>query len=213
MTLTKEMGTKSGEIWMIALQAGAVDDLHVNSELGTTVVEDQDTDGAAARLEGLGKTAVEVGLVNDGETLLDVAGLGHGDDVAVLDVEDTVLLEDRAEHGLDNDAGSRVADGRGLLVQLLGEQVDTEVAVLAGGGAGRDADDLARAALQHQEVTEADVVAGDSDGVGEVRGRRSGSGSVTVDVDIDVVVVLMATGMGDPVAELVKALAEGVVVA
>lgn len=145
-----------------------MDDLHVDSELGATIVEDQDTDGATTRLERLGETTVEVGLVNDGEALLDIAGLGHGDDVAVLDVEDTVLLEDRAEHGLDNDAGGRVADGGGLLVQLLGEEVDTEVAVLSGGGAGRDADDLARAALQHQEVAHADVVAGDGDGVGQV---------------------------------------------
>jgi len=192
-----------------------VDDLHVNGELSTTVVEDQNADGATARLESLGKASVEVGLVNDGKTLLDVAGLGHGDNVAILDVQDAVLLEDRAEHGLDNDAGSGVGDEGGLLVQLLGEEVDTEVAVLASSRAGADADDLARAALQHQEVAEADVVAGDGDSVGEVlrASNRGRAGSVTVDVDVHVGVVLMAAGVGDPVTELVKALAEGVVVA
>jgi hypothetical protein len=66
---------------------------------------------------------------------------------AVLEIKDTVLLEDRAEHGLDNNAGSRVGDERRLLVELLGEEVDTEVAVLASRSRNRDLDDLARAAL------------------------------------------------------------------
>merc|ERR1712000_557941 len=105
------------------LQAGAVDDLHVDSELAATVVEDEDTDGAATGLESLAETGIEVGLVNDGETLLDVASLGHGDDLALLHVEDAVLLEDRAEHGLDDNTGGGVGDERGLLVQLLGEEV------------------------------------------------------------------------------------------
>lgn len=38
--------------------------------------------------------------------------------------------------------------------------------MLAGLGGGRDANDLARAALKDQEITDADVVAWDSDGVG-----------------------------------------------
>lgn len=53
-----------------------------------------------------------------------------------------------------------------LLVQLLGEQVDTQVAVLAGRGGGRDADDLAWVALQHQDIADPDVVARDRDCVG-----------------------------------------------
>lgn len=138
-----------------------MDDLHLNSELMAAVVEDQDTDAAAAGLESLLQTRPQVGLVNDLEALLDVAGLGHGGDVAVSHVEDAVLLEDGAEHGLDNNAGGRVGDEGGLLVQLLGEEVNTKVAVLASGGRGRDADDLAWSALEHQEVTQADVVAGD----------------------------------------------------
>lgn len=191
-----------------------MDDLHVNGELSATIVEDQDADGATARLESLGKASVKVGLVDDGETLLDVAGLGHGDNVAILDVEDAVLLEDRAEHGLDDNTGGGVGDEGGLLVQLLGEEVDTEIAVLASSRAGADADDLARAALQHQEVAEADVVAGNGDSVGEVLSTtsRGRAGTVTVDIDVHVGVVLMAAGVGDPVTELVEALAEGVVV-
>lgn len=193
-----------------------MDDLHVDSELLAVVVEDKDAEAATARLEGAREAAVEVGLVNDLETLLDVTGLGHGDNVAVLEVEDAVLLEDRAEHGLDDDAGGRVGDEGGLLVQLLAEEVDTEVAVLAGGGRGRDADDLARAALEDQEVAQADVVAGDGDGVGDIAiagatgtGTRS-RGGILVDVHIDVVVVL--PGVSDAVSQLVDAGAEGVVV-
>lgn len=57
---------------------------------------------------------------------------------------------------------------------MLGEEVDTEVSVLASGRGGGNADDLARAALQDQEVAEADVVAGDGDGVWRVGGRFRG---------------------------------------
>ncbi len=54
------------------LQAGAVDDTHVDGELATVVVENDDADGATARLKGLGETGPEVGLVDDWEGLLDV---------------------------------------------------------------------------------------------------------------------------------------------
>ena len=196
-----------------------MDDLHVDSELLAVVVEDEDAEAATARLEGTRKAAMEVGLVNDLETLLDVASLGHGNDVAVLEVKDAVLLEDRAEHGLDDNTGGRVGDERGLLMQLLGEEVNTEVAVLASGRGGGDADDLAGTALEDQEVTEADVVARDGDGVGDIgvagvtrTGTRSRRSGLLVDVHVDVVVVLMATGVGDAISQLVDSLAEGVVV-
>jgi hypothetical protein len=176
-----------------------VDDLEVDGELAALVVENQDADAAAARLEGAGQTGPQVGLVNDLQVLLDIAGLSHGDNVAVLEVEDAVLLEDRAEHGLDDDAGGRVGDEGGLLVQLLGEEVDTKVAVLASGRGGGDADDLAGAALEHQEVTQTDVVARDGDGVGEVvgarargRGGRARGGArvgLAANLDVNVVVV------------------------
>lgn len=201
---------------MGALQAGAVDDLHVDGELLAVVVDDQDADAATARLESLGEAGVQVGLVNDRQTLLDVASLGHGSDVALRDVKDAVLLEDGAEHGLHDNAGGRVGDERRLLVQLLGKEVDTKVAVLASGRRGRDTDHLARAALEHQEVAEADVVAGDGDGVRGVvargAGTRRGSTALLVDVHVDVVVVLMTARVGNAVGELVDAVAEGVVV-
>jgi len=160
------------------LEAGAVDDLHVNSHLATVVGDNEDTNGAATRLKGLLEPGPERGLVNDGKVLLDVTSLGHGDDGAILHVEDAVLLEDGAEHGLDHNAGGRVRDERGLLMELLGEEVDTEVAVLAGGGGGRDADDLARAALEDEDVAEADVVARDGHGVGGSLGSDGSTASL-----------------------------------
>jgi hypothetical protein len=181
-----------------------VDDLHVDAELAALVVEDEDADAATARVEGGLEAGVQVALLGDGQARLDIAGLGHGDDHAVLEVEDAVLLEDGAEHGLDDDAGGGVRDEGGLLAQLLGEQVNTEVAVLAGGARGRDADDLAGTALEHQDVTHADMVAGDGDGVGQVAGagragRRGGSRLLVVRTE-------------NLVSHLVESLTEGVVV-
>lgn len=155
---------------MSGLQAGTVDNLHVNSKLAAVVIDDQDADGATARLEGVLETRPEVGLLNDGQGLLDITSLGHGNNGTILHIEDTVLLEDGALHGLDHNAGGGVADAGALLMQLLGEEVNTKVAVLASGSRGADADDLARAVLKHQDVAKADVVAGDSDSVGHERG-------------------------------------------
>jgi len=158
-----------------------VHNLHVDGHLTTVVGDNEDTDAAAARLERLLEAAPQAALVNDREVLLDIARLGHGDDGSLLHVEDAVLLEDGTEHGLNNHAGSGVGDERRLLVELLGEEVNTEVAVLAGGRRGRDADDLAGAALEDEDVTEADVVARDGHGVGAVsllRRRHAGAASL-----------------------------------
>jgi hypothetical protein len=169
-----------------------VDDLVVNSHLFAIVVDDEDTDAATAVVEAVGETAEQAALVKDREALLDVTGLGHGDDVAVItDVEDAVLLEDRAEHVLDNDRRAGVADEGRLLVELLGEEVDTEVAVLAGLGRGGDADDLARTALQDQQVADPDVVARDGDGVGNHGAGWGGAGGGGV------VGLLAGSGGGD----------------
>lgn len=143
-----------------------MDDLVVDSHLHTVIVDDEDADTASAVVERLCQTVEESALVEDGKALLDITRLGHGDDATILtDVENTVLLEDRTKHVLDNDGRGRVGDERGLLMELLGEEVDTKVAVLASLGGGSDADDLARAALKDQEIANADVVARDGNGV------------------------------------------------
>jgi len=109
-----------------------VDNLVVDSHLTALIIDDQDTNTATAVIEALGEASKEAGLVKDRKALLDIASLGHGDDVAVItDIKDTVLLEDRTEHVLDNDRRAGVADEGRLLVQLLGEEVNTEVTVLA----------------------------------------------------------------------------------
>lgn len=184
-----------------------MDDLHLDTQLAASVAEDHDADGATAGSEGTTEALPQVGLVNDGQGGLDLASLGHGDDGAILHVKDTVLLEDRAEHGLDNNAGGGVGDERRLLVQVLGEEVDTQVAVLASGVGGRDADDLARTALEHQDVAHADVVAGDGDRVGD-DGRRGSNRHLTDDLDVMVMVVVVRQ---DLVRGLVQTLAERVV--
>lgn len=189
-------------------EAGTVNDLHVDGHLATMVADDEDTNAAAARLKGLLEAAAQAALVNDGEALLDVTGLGHGDDGVVLDVKDAVLLEDRTEHGLDNNAGSGVGDEGGLLVQLLGEEVDTKVAVLTSGSRGRDADDLARAALEDEDISETDVVAGDGHGVGRGRILRGATSTGLTDLgDLNV-----ALWVQDTVSQLVNSVTERVVV-
>ena len=188
-----------------------MDDLEVDSELATAVANDEHANAATAGLKSRLETVPEVRLLENGQVLLDVTSLGHGDDGAVLDVQDTVLLEDGAPHGLDDDARGGMADGGRLLVQLLGEEVDTEIAVLAGGGRGRDADNLAGTALQDQDVAMTDVVAWDRDGVdrhllatGGVGVPRYYTGVVSLN-DFD---MLATFWMKQTVSELVSTMAE-----
>lgn len=170
-----------------------MDDLVVDDELTATVVDDKGADGTAAVGEGLGDALVEVTLGDNLEALLDITGLGHGNETVVItDVQDAVGLEDGAEHGLHHNGGGGVGDEAGLLLELAGEEVDTEVAVLAGLGGDRDADDLAGATLQDQDVANADEVARDGDVL--AGGRTTVAGLNNADVgggrgDLFVVVV------------------------
>jgi len=85
------------------LQSRSVNDLVVDGKLLTVVADDKDTNAATTIVEGLAETVDQVALVNDRKTLLDITGLGHGDNATIItDVEDTVLLEDWAKHVLDN---------------------------------------------------------------------------------------------------------------
>jgi len=158
-----------------------MDDLQVDNNLAATILNDHDADAAMATLEGFLEAAPKVGLVKNGNPLLDITGLGHGNNTVVLEIENTVLLEDRAEHGLYDDTWAGVGDERGLFVQLTGEEIHAQIAMLAGGSRGGDPDNLAGAALEHQEVTHADVVTWDGNCVrGLLRLRRDGSASLIV---------------------------------
>lgn len=149
------------------LQTAAMDDLVINSELTALIIDDKDTNTAAAIVERVLQTGEQIALVKDRKTLLDISSLSHSNNTSIItDIQNAVLLEHRTDHVLNNDGRAWVADERGLLVQLLGEEVDTEVAVLASLSGSGDANDLARTALEHEQVTNADVVAWDGDGVG-----------------------------------------------
>lgn len=175
-----------------SLEGGAVDDLDIDGELAALVGQDEDTDAAAASVEGTRDLLPQTRLVQDREAGLNLTGLRHASQGTVGDVEHTVLLQDGTQHSLDNDAGRGVGDEGGLLVELLGEQVNTKVAVLAGGSRGRDADDLARAALEDQDITIADVVARDGHGVGDAgRAAAGGCGSRHLTNDLGLVMVVV----------------------
>lgn len=193
-----------------------MNNLHVDGELTATVRNDKHADGTTASLESGLQTRPEIALLNDREVLLDVTCLGHGDDRTILDVQDTVLLEDRAKHGLDDNGGGGVRDGAGLLVELLGEEVDTEITVLAGGGRGGDADHLAGAALEDQDIAQADVMAGDGDGGGGVVVGSGANTAAGARRRADLGVLNMAGSfmvVKNTVSQLVDTMAEGVVVA
>lgn len=196
-----------------------MDDLVVDDELTATVVDDKGTDRATAVREGIADALEQVALSDDRETLLDITALGHGDEtVVVTDVQDAVGLEDGAEHGLDNHGRTGVGDEAGLLLQLAGEEVDTEVAVLAGLGGDRDTDDLARTALEDQDVADPDEVAGDGDSLAS-GATVAGLDHTDVLTGADVVLagvrllVVVGEGVHDTVGSALNAAAERVVLA
>jgi hypothetical protein len=126
--------------------------------------------------------AGELGCAQLGEAAMTDASRGgsHGNEPAIIaNVDQTVLLEDRAEEGVEDHRRRRVRDNTRLLVKLLGEKVNTKISVLAGLSTSGDANDLARTMLQDHKITNADVVTGDSKGAlrlsmsrGDVRRRR-----------------------------------------
>ena len=85
------------------LQPGAVNHLIINSKLMTTIVDDENTNAAAAMVEAVTETIKKIALVKDTQTLLDVTSFGHSNNAAVVtDIQNAVLLEHRATHVLDD---------------------------------------------------------------------------------------------------------------
>lgn len=81
-----------------------MDDLVVNNEFATTVIDNKGSDTASTIIEGSGDLVVETTLINNREALLNITALSHTDDSAILSqIKDSVLLEDRSEHALDDD--------------------------------------------------------------------------------------------------------------
>lgn len=137
-----------------------MNDLHVHNQFPSPVVDDQDSNASSAISKGTIDPVEQTTLIHHGQTLLDVACLGHADDQTILaDVQHAILLEDWAQHGLHDDGRGGIADEGALFVQLTGEQVDTKVSVLAGLGRHADADDLRGATLQQEDVANANEMA------------------------------------------------------
>jgi hypothetical protein len=129
------------------------------------VRDDQDANGSRAMTESLFQLRPEIALINNLETLLDFPSLGHGNEPAIVtNVNQTVLLEDRAEEGVEDHRGRRVRDNTRFLVKLLSEKVNTKIPVLTGLSTGGDTNNLARTVLQDHEITNTDVVTGDGKG-------------------------------------------------
>lgn len=149
---------------------GEVDDLVVDCKLLAVVRDDEHTDRARATGESILQAGPQVPLLNDLEALLDLTGLGHSDELTVVaNINETVLLEDGAEQRVEDNRGGGVRDNTRFLMELFGEEVNTEVTVLASLCRGGDADDLAGTVLKDHEITDADVMARD----GERSGLRS----------------------------------------
>lgn len=196
-----------------------MDDLVVNNQFTSTVVDDEGTDTAAAVAVGLTDALEETTLANDREALLDITSLGHGSDEAiVMDIEHTVGLVDRSKHGLDNNGGRGVGDEAGLFMKLTGEEVDTEVAVLASLRRDGDTDHLARTSLEDEEITDTDEVNGDGDTLlaGDTATRLDDTNLLTgtrrsTSLDNNLL-TLMVERMEEAVGSTLNAAAEGVVV-
>lgn len=65
-------------------------------------------------------------------------------------------------------------DTKELFVKLFGKEIDAEIMILASVRGGGDTNDLAWTILEHHQVTDTDVVAGDHDGVWEQHPRPTG---------------------------------------
>jgi hypothetical protein len=101
-------------------------------------------------------------------------------------------------------------------MQLLGEEINTQVSMLTSSRRCCDADDLAWTTLKDQEVTDADVVAGNGNGVGSCRvfgGTADGRLAITCDGNVNffplaVMVMVMRWETKDSIRSTVKTMAE-----
>jgi hypothetical protein len=55
-----------------------VEDLHVYSELTAMVTNNKGANATTTTLEGFSQAVPEIGLIDDGNSLLDITSLGHG---------------------------------------------------------------------------------------------------------------------------------------
>lgn len=126
-----------------------MNDLVVNNQLPTTIIDNQCSDTASAVSKRALDPIEQVIVVNDRQPLLYIPSLSHADNAAVVtEVQDAILLEHRPEHALHIHAWLGVGIERAFLLKLLGEEIHSEVAVLTGLCTGADANHFAGTALQ-----------------------------------------------------------------
>jgi len=103
-----------------------VDHLVIDHQLSSTIIDDQCSNGSST----IGKRTLDLveqtTLVDDLQALLHITTLGHADKLAIIsNVQDAILLVDRAEHALDNNRFLRIRDEATLFLKLTSEEVDT----------------------------------------------------------------------------------------
>ena len=83
---------------------GKVNSLVIDSQLLAVILDDENPNGARSTAEGLLDAVVQAALIDHLETLLDLAGFGHGHQPSIVtDVDEAVLLEDGAEERVEHD--------------------------------------------------------------------------------------------------------------
>lgn len=143
-----------------------MNNLVVDRKLASLVTNHENTDATAAIGKGFAQLLHQALLFNYRQPLSDIPRLGHCNNTSIVTyVKDAVLLEDRAKHGLHNNAWTRGRYEACLLMELLGEEINTKIVQLAGMSRCGNANDLADVSLENQEIAITDVVAWDADGV------------------------------------------------
>jgi len=106
--------------------------LVIDDEFLAVLLDDQNTDGTRALVESLLDLLWETTLGDDLDGALDLTAVGDGNQGTIFtSIDDLVLLESRSDHGVQDNAWRWVGDDARLLAKLMGEQVNTEVSVLA----------------------------------------------------------------------------------
>ena len=203
-----------------------MDNLVVNYQLAATIIDDQCPNTSSAICKSCLDLAIKTTLVNNPQTLLDITSLGHADDQTITaHVENAILLVDWAKHALNIDAGLRIAHEGALFLKLAGEEIHAQVSVLTSLWRGGDADDLTRTPLKDYEITDADELARDCDGVAREAATRLDEADLLTDAfshagwttffifDDHLFAVMVTEWVNNTIGGPLEATAEGVIFA
>jgi hypothetical protein len=142
-----------------------MNDLVIYHQVPSSIIDHQRTHAAPPISKGTVDLLKQIALINDAKTLFHISCLSDADKEAILtDVKDTILLVDWSKHGVHDNGWSGVGDKARFFLELAGEEINTEEAILASLRAAGDADNLAGTTLEDQEVADPDVVAWDGNG-------------------------------------------------